>query len=55
MSQDEISDLTEDSKHIFKCNMIDRYIDRPNADYENRKYAVLDSMFCRIFAILLSC
>ena len=44
LREDEISDLPEDSKEIFKRNMMDRYIDRPNADYENGKYAVLDSM-----------
>ena len=36
--------MPEDSKEIFKRNMIDCYIDRPNANYENGKYAVLDSM-----------
>ena len=36
--------MPEDSKEIFKRNMIDCYIDCPNADYENGKYAVLDSM-----------
>ena len=44
LREDEISDLPEDSKEIFKRNMIDCYIDRPNANYENGKYAVLDSM-----------
>lgn len=29
--------------------MVGCYIDRPNADYENRKYAVLDSMYCAEF------
>ena len=29
--------------------MVGCYIDRPNANYENRKYAVLDSMYCAEF------
>ena len=29
--------------------MVGCYIDRPNADYENRKYEVLDSMCCAEF------
>ena len=40
----EISDLPQDSKEIFKHNMMDHYIDSPNADYKNGKYGVLDSM-----------
>ena len=40
----EISDLLQDSKGNFKHDMMDRYIDRPNADYKNGKYRVLDSM-----------
>ena len=30
---------------VFKKNMIDRYIDRPNRNFANGKYSVLDS-FC---------
>ena len=29
--------------------MVGCYIDRPNADYENQKYEVLDSMCCAEF------
>ena len=38
-------DLPEDSKDIFKQNMIDRYIDRPNISSFGGKYSILDS-FC---------
>ena len=41
----DISQLPEDSRDIFKKNMIDRYIDRPNLSFCGGKYSVLDS-FC---------
>ena len=37
--------MPEDSKGIFKRNMIDRYIDRPNITSFGGKYSILDS-FC---------
>ena len=37
--------MPEDSRDIFKKNMIDRYIDRPNLSFCGGKYSVLDS-FC---------
>ena len=37
--------MPEDSRDIFKKNMIDRYIDRPNVSFCGGKYSVLDS-FC---------
>ena len=44
-SKEEIAELPEDSIDIFKRNMIDRYIDRPNHTFQNGKFAALDS-FC---------
>ena len=41
----DIIQLPEDSRDIFKTNMIDRYIDRPNLSFCGGKYLVLDS-FC---------
>ena len=34
----DISQLPENSRDIFKKNMIDRYIDRPNLSYCGGKY-----------------
>ena len=39
------SQLPQDSRDIFKKNMIDRYTDRPNLSFCGGKYSVLDS-FC---------
>ena len=43
-SEEEIMELPEDSTDIYKRNMLDRYIDRPNATFKNGKYSVLDKM-----------
>ena len=45
LAEHEISKLPEDSKKIFKQNMVDRYIDRPNLTSSSGKFAVLDA-FC---------
>ena len=34
-SQKEIGDLTDDSNDIFKRNMLDRYVDKPNESFCN--------------------
>ena len=44
-SKEEIDELPEDSTDIFKRNMVDRYIDRPNRTFLKGKYRVLDD-FC---------
>ena len=41
----DISQLPEDSRDVFKKNMIDRYIDRPNLSFCGGKYSVLDACF----------
>ena len=43
-SEEEIVNLPEDSSDIFKRNMIDRYIDRPNSTYAKGKYSTVDNM-----------
>ena len=45
LAEQEISELPEDSKKIFKQNMVDRYIDRPNLTSFSSNCAVLDA-FC---------
>ena len=38
----EIEELDTDSTDIFKRNMVDRYTDRPNSQYENGMYGIVD-------------
>ena len=43
-SQQEISELTDESEDIFKKNMLDRYIKRPDEKFQNGKFATLNSL-----------
>ena len=43
--ENDMSQLPEDSRDIFKKNMIDRYIDRPNLSLCGGKYSILDSFY----------
>ena len=43
-TQEEVLNMPEDSTNIFKRNMLDRYIDRPNSTYAKGKYAVVDNI-----------
>ena len=43
-------DLPGDSKDIFKQNMIDRYIDRPNITSFIEEYSILDSFYYAEFS-----
>ena len=45
MSENEISELPEDSNDVFRRNMLDRYIDRPNTSFVGGKFSVLNE-FC---------
>ena len=45
LCKNEISDLPEDSKNLFKRNMVDGYIDRPDMTSFGGKYSLLNS-FC---------
>ena len=40
-----MSEFPENSRGIFKRNMIDRYIDQPNLIFSSSKYAILNG-FC---------
>ena len=40
-----MSELSVDSTDVFKRNMLDRYIDRPNVTFANGRYTALDK-FC---------
>ena len=44
-SQNEIGDLPDDSNDIFKRNMLDRYVDRPDKNFCNGCYGLLKK-FC---------
>ena len=41
----EIDKLLDDSTDIFQRNMLDRYFDRPNENFNNGKYKNIDQ-FC---------
>ena len=41
LNENEISDLPEDSKNVFKRNMVDRYIDQPDMTSFGGKYSLL--------------
>ena len=43
-TEEEISELLEESTNIFQQNMPNRYIDWPNFNFQNGKYNVLDQM-----------
>ena len=43
-SQEEISKMDLDDTNVFKKNMLDRYLDRPNARYAKGRYAALDHL-----------
>ena len=41
LNEEEIKELPEDSTNIFKKNMIDRYMDRPNSQFAGGKYGAV--------------
>ena len=43
-TEEELSELPHDCIYIFKNNMLDRYIDRPNTSFKNGKYRILDNI-----------
>lgn len=50
-SKEEIDELPEDSTDVFKKNMIDRYMDRPNTTFIGGKYAIVNSLcFAQFFS-----
>ena len=42
--EEEISNLAEDDTNIFKRNMLDRYMDRPNETFKKGRFAVMNSL-----------
>ena len=44
-SEEELQKMCEDSTDIFKGNMLDRYMDRPDLIFAAGKYSILDK-FC---------
>ena len=43
-SEEELSELPADSCDIFKHNMLDRYMDRPNETFKKGKYRVVNNI-----------
>ena len=43
-SETELQELPEDSEDVFKRNILDRYLDRPNIMFMKGKFSVLDAM-----------
>ena len=50
LDEHEVSKLPKDSKKIFKRNMVDWYIDRPNLTSSSSKFDVLDASSFAIFS-----
>ena len=48
-SVEEIEELDPGSTDIFKRNMVDRYIDRPNSEYKNGMYDIVHHICLAIF------
>ncbi|XP_066927184.1 uncharacterized protein [Clytia hemisphaerica] len=43
-SEEEILNMDDDDTNVFKKNMLDRYIDRPNRAFKNGRYAAMDAL-----------
>ena len=43
-SQQEVSELPDESEDIFRKNMLDRYMDRPDETLQNVKPALVSSL-----------
>ena len=43
-TEEEILNMADDETNVFKRNMLDRYIDRPNSSFKNGKFAIIDSI-----------
>jgi len=43
-TEQELADLPEDSKEVYKKNMLDRYVDRPNRTFSNGKFQNIDDL-----------
>ena len=43
-TEEEILNLADDETNVFKRNMLDRYLDRPNTSFKNGKFSMIDSI-----------
>ena len=54
-NEGEINEIPEDSDDIFKRNMLDRYVERPNKTLPRGKYAICDELcfaqFCTFYRL----
>ena len=48
-TEEELSELPEDSVDVFKTNMVDRYLDRPDASFMGGRYNAVDKMCYALF------
>ena len=48
-SEEELSELPEDSTDVFKRNMLDRYMNRPDSAFKGGRFAVVDRMCFAFF------
>ena len=42
--KEELDELPDDSTDTFQKNMLDRYTDWPDSDFQNGKYAILENL-----------
>ena len=49
--KEDLDELPDDGTDVFPRKMLDRYLDRPNREFQNGKFAVIDS---QCFAEFLS-
>ena len=53
LTEDELNELPEESTNVFKCNMFDRYMERPNKTFKNGKFSAIDTIgfaeFCAYY------
>ena len=52
LSKEELANLPPKSTDVYKKSMVERYIDRPDSNFKNGRYRVIDHM---CFAEFLSC
>ena len=44
LTEDELNVLPEESTNVFKRNMLDRYMERPNKTFKNGKFSAIDTI-----------
>ena len=54
LSKKELSELPDDIQNIFKKANTDRYMEKPNATFHNRKHSILSDFYYAEFYILHS-